>query len=184
MGRPVENRRGGPSASRSSGRKHRNKEKAKSKHHCTLEEVERLYKGTSKPAVLLYPLRTGPLRTQYLRRPKKKAESLVVVQLRTGVNGLRDILSRLRVLGETERCWCGTKKKTTAYFLLWCLEQEPRRQELRNLFQGRPLSIQHLLRSDIVRKTYKQVIMLGRFVQFTLVRSLLYGQVAPILETW
>ena len=54
MSRLVKNQRGGPSASKIGGRKHKNKEKAKSKHYCTLEEVERLYKGTSKPAVLSY----------------------------------------------------------------------------------------------------------------------------------
>ena len=63
MGRLVKNQKEGPSASKSFGQKHKNKEKAKSKHYCTLKEVERLYKGTSKPAVLLYPLRTRPLWT-------------------------------------------------------------------------------------------------------------------------
>jgi len=105
----------------------------------------------------------------------QKAESSVVVQLRTGVNGLGDTLSRLRVPGATERCRCGTGKETTAHFLLWCPEQEPRRQELRNLFQGRPLSIRRLLGSDMVRKTCKWVIMSGRFAQFTLAGSLLYN---------
>lgn len=106
----------------------------------------------------------------------RKAESSVLVQMRTGVNGLSTTLSRLRVPGETEECTCDEGRETTAHYLLWCRQQEPERQKLRAICRGRPLDIGRLLTEEsMVSEVCRWIIQTGRFKQFSLAGTFLYG---------
>ena len=60
-------------------------------------------------------------RTQKLHAELAKAESSLVVQMRTGVIGFADFLHRMGVPGyETPGCHCGHMRQTAKHILLFC----------------------------------------------------------------
>ena len=75
----------------------------------------------------------------------RKAESTVLVHLRTGRIGLCYFLKKARVPGyESDQCRCGTGKETPRHVLLDCLDEEEHREFLRES-QGRRLDFKTLL---------------------------------------
>ena len=72
-----------------------------------------------------------------LHKNLQKAESTMLVQLRTGRTGLRHFLSKARVPGyESGECSCGTGPETPRHVLLHCPHEEERRTVLREALGG------------------------------------------------
>jgi hypothetical protein len=73
----------------------------------------------------------------HLYKYLRKAESIMLVQLRTGRTGLRHFLSKARVPGyESEQCSCGTGSETPRHILLHCSHKADRRIVLREALGG------------------------------------------------
>jgi hypothetical protein len=59
----------------------------------------------------------------------KKAESLILVQTRTGRIGLAHFLAKARILGyENPTCRYGAEQETAEYTLLYCQIEKERRE--------------------------------------------------------
>jgi hypothetical protein len=110
-----------------------------------------------------------------LHKDLQKAESTMLVQLRTGRTGLRHFLSKARVPGyESEECSCGTGPETPRHILLHCPHETERRTALREAL-GSQLDLSRLL--DTPRGApvaSKWMIRSGRILQFQLAGALLY----------
>ena len=106
-----------------------------------------------------------------LHKDLQKAESTMLVQLRTGRTGLRHFLSKARVPGyESEECSCGTGPETPRHILLHCPHEEERRIVLRQAL-GRHLDLSRLL--DTPRDApiaRKWIFRSGRILRFQLER--------------
>ena len=63
----------------------------------------------------------------------------MLVQLRTGRIELKHFLKKARVPGyESDQCTCGTGQETPRHVLLDCLDEEERREILRETQEGKP----------------------------------------------
>ena len=80
-----------------------------------------------------------------LHRNLQKAESAMLIQLRTGRTGLNHFLHKARVPGhESDQCSCGTRPETPRHVLLHCLHETERRTALKEA-QGGQLDFFQLL---------------------------------------
>jgi hypothetical protein len=80
-----------------------------------------------------------------LHKNLHKAESAILVQLRTGRTGLSRFLHKARVPGhESDQCSCGTGPETSRHVLLHCLHEAERRTALKEA-QGGQLDFVQLL---------------------------------------
>ena len=106
----------------------------------------------------------------------QKAESSMLVQVRTGSIGLRKHLYRRRVPGfTTAQCPCGGGEETPRHMALFCEQEASRRNRLRPA-SGRPVTYGWLTGSPKGAKVFsKWMIKSGRLGQFSLARQLLYG---------
>ena len=85
---------------------------------------ERDGRATTRPADDLYHQRETLFRDKTLRRHRdlSKAESSLLVQIRTGAIGLRNFLFKQGVLGVlTPYCECGEGRETVEHLVVWCL---------------------------------------------------------------
>ena len=74
-----------------------------------------------------------------------KAESSILVQVRTGKISLRDFLFKRRVLGfDSPLCDCGQGRETTRHILVFCLRESERRGYLIQAL-GEPIDINRML---------------------------------------
>jgi hypothetical protein len=104
----------------------------------------------------------------------RKAESSMLIQMRTGVLGLGTTLSRLRVPGETEQCACGQGRETIEHFLIWCRRHD--RIAIRRVLGDQPMRRQEMLeKPELVKEVARWAIKTKRFAQFSLAESLLYS---------
>ena len=72
-----------------------------------------------------------------LHQGLRKAESSMLIQLRTGRTGLRHFLNKARVPGyELEQCSCGIGLETPQHVLLDCPQELERRGALRESWKG------------------------------------------------
>jgi hypothetical protein len=110
-----------------------------------------------------------------LHKGLRKAESSVLIQLRTGRTGLRHFLNRVRVPGyESGQCECDMGLETPRHVLLHCPHESERREALKES-QGGSLDFNRLL--DTPRGApvvSKWMIRSGRIPQFQLAGTLLY----------
>jgi|SRR5579862_451973 len=106
----------------------------------------------------------------------QKAESSILVQVRTGSIGLRKHLHRRRVPGfATAQCACGGGEETPRHIALVC-EQEINRRDRLRLASGRPVTYGRLTGTPKGAKVFSEwMIKSGRLGQFSLARQLLYG---------
>jgi hypothetical protein len=106
----------------------------------------------------------------------QKAESSMLVQVRTGSIGLRKHLHRQQVPGfTTAQCTCGGGEETPRHIALIC-EQEANRRDRLRLANGRPVMYRRLTSSPKGAKVFSEwMIKSGRLGQFSLARQLLYG---------
>ena len=103
----------------------------------------------------------------------RKAESSVLIQLRTGRIGLAHFLNKARVPEfDTGQCRCGHGAETPRHLLLYCPEEEDRREQLG------PRAVRSFVRllntQDGAAVAAKWVIQSGRLRQFEVASSLLY----------
>ncbi len=107
----------------------------------------------------------------------RKAESTVLVHLRTGRIGLRHFLKKARVPGyESDQCRCGTGQETPRHVLLDCPDEEERRESLRES-QGRRLDFKTLLDTNKgAQAASRWMIRTERIAQFQLAGQLLYEE--------
>jgi hypothetical protein len=104
----------------------------------------------------------------------RKAESSILVQMRTGVLGLGTTLSRLQVPGGTEWCACGQGRETIEHFLIWCRLHN--RIAIRRVLGDRPMWRRELLGDpELAKDVARWAIKTRRFGQFGLAESLLYS---------
>ena len=107
----------------------------------------------------------------------RKAESSVLIHLRTGRIGLGYFLRKVRVPGyESDQCRCGTGQETPRHVLLYCLDEEEHRELLRGA-QGQHLDFRKLL--DTVKGAQaasRWMIKSGRIAQYQLAAQLLYNK--------
>jgi hypothetical protein len=112
-----------------------------------------------------------------LHKHLHKAESTMLVQLRTGRTGLRHFLNKAQVLGyELEQCSCDTGLETSRHVLLYCLHEEERRTVLREAQRGQ-LDFARLLDTPKgAPLASKWTIRSGRILQFQAAGQLLYEE--------
>jgi hypothetical protein len=112
-----------------------------------------------------------------LHKGLRKAESSMLIQLRTGRTGLRHFLHKVRVPGyESGQCECDMGLETPRHVLLHCPHELERREALKES-QGGSLDFNRLL--DTPRGApvvSKWMIRSGRIPQFQLAGTLLYGE--------
>jgi hypothetical protein len=102
-----------------------------------------------------------------------KAESSVLVQFRTGRTGLAYFLNKVQVPEfNTAICCCGQAGETPQHLLLYCLEEEGRREELGP--RGNRSFPQLIGTLEGARITTRWAIQSGRLRQFNIANSLLY----------
>jgi hypothetical protein len=111
-----------------------------------------------------------------LHKTLRKAESSLLIQLRTECIGLKGFLFRRKVPGiESAQCECGDAIESPRHVLLHCNLEEDRRGELRRACNG-PLRFQQLLGDpNLTATAVRWVMCTGRLGQFSLARRLLYG---------
>lgn len=108
-----------------------------------------------------------------LHRKLKKAESSMLVQLRTGRIGLANFLNKARVPSyDTGMCQCNRGLETPRHLLVTCSLEEERRLEL-GPREGRNF-VRLLTSPRSVLTTTKWAILAGRIRQFSVAASLLY----------
>ena len=108
-----------------------------------------------------------------LHKNLKKAESSILVQLRTGRIGLAKFLHIAKVPSyDTGQCKCRQGDETPRHLLLFCKEEDDKR-ELLGPPQGRSL-VRLLDKEEGVPRTVKWVLQGGRIKQFAVAASLLY----------
>ena len=105
----------------------------------------------------------------------RKAESTMIIQLRTGYTGLAAVLRTLNVPGfDTGQCKCGQGKETVRHVLAHCSLEESRRHELRN--EDGFIDVTNLLSTEKgAAKAARWMISSGRLSQFALAGELLYS---------
>src|ERR1700730_448562 len=99
----------------------------------------------------------------------QKAESSMLVQVRTSSIGLRKHLHRRRVPGfTTAQCTCGGGEETLRHIALVC-GQETNRRDCLWLTSGRPVTYRRLTGSPKGAKVFSEwMIKSGRLGQFSL----------------
>jgi hypothetical protein len=104
----------------------------------------------------------------------KKAESTLLVQMRSGFVGLAATLRQLRVPGfESGICKCGRARETIRHLLVFCHEENHRREGL--ITDGR-LDVNKLINTEAgAAKVTRWVIQSKRLGQFDLAGVLLYS---------
>jgi hypothetical protein len=108
-----------------------------------------------------------------LHQELKKAESSVIVQLRTGRIGLAHFLHKARVPEyNTGQCQCGQGVETPRHLLLYCPIEEERRDAL-GVHQERTF-VRLLTTPKGAAKAARWTIQGGRLRQFQVAASLLY----------
>jgi hypothetical protein len=108
-----------------------------------------------------------------LHEDLKKAESSMLVQIRTEKTGLADFLHRIKVPGwETGQCECGAGLETARHVIRWCTLETDRRAQL---LSGGRLDYRRLTREDQTGRVARWLIRSGRLPQFSLANVLLYG---------
>jgi hypothetical protein len=112
-----------------------------------------------------------------LHKGLRKAESSMLVQLRTGRTGLRHFPNKVRVPGyESGQCGCGEGPETPRHVLLDCLHESERREALKESQKG-GLDFNKLLDTPVgVPVASKWMICSGRIPQFHVAGTLLYGE--------
>jgi hypothetical protein len=116
----------------------------------------------------------------------RKAESLLAIQLRTGVNGLDAFLFQVRVPSvPSPLCSCGGGRQTVKHVLIFCPRHSGAQHELRDE-QGHLPDFPKLLgTAEGLRKTTKLVMQRGILGQFRGGGDLLYGSplsLSPALD--
>ena len=103
-----------------------------------------------------------------------KAESSILIQVRTGKIGLADFLHLQKVPGfENNRCSCSNAPETVRHVIVHCNKENERRIALRN--DGRPIDYNWLTNTNMgAKRLTKWLIQGGRLKQFSLASSLLY----------
>ncbi len=116
----------------------------------------------------------GPPERKGLRIHKtlRKAESSVLIQLRSRKAGFNDFLFRAGVPGRTKDCPCGAPRETVPHVLLICPLEDARRTQA--FGEERPSLSQMLFDPDWIPRTTRWIIQSGRLPQFSLASSLLY----------
>lgn len=111
-----------------------------------------------------------------LHKTLKKAESTMLIQLRTECIGLKGFLYRRRVPGvESALCECGNAPETPQHVLLWCSIRTETRRLLRGSEIG-PLNFRQLIDDPrLAANTARWMIQTNRLRQFALADRLLYG---------
>lgn len=108
-----------------------------------------------------------------LHRGLKKAESSILIQLRTGRIGLAHFLHKARVPAyDTGQCQCGQGAETPRHILLYCPIERERRDAL-GARQERTF-VRLLNTPEGAAKAARWTIQGGRIQQFLVARSLLY----------
>jgi hypothetical protein len=115
-----------------------------------------------------------------------KAESLLAIQLRKGVNGLDDFLFQARVPSvPSPLCSCRGGQQTVKHVFIFCPGHFGARHELRDE-QGHLHDFSKLLgTAEGLQKTTKWVMQRGILGQFRGARDLLYGyflSLSPALD--
>ena len=112
-----------------------------------------------------------------LHKGLKKAESSMLIQLRTGRIGLNYFLNKAKVPGyESGQCSCNRGPETPRHILIYCPKERRRRTTLRDP-QGGHINFNNLLDSAKgAQLTSKWMIQSGRLHQFQLAQSLLYEE--------
>jgi len=105
----------------------------------------------------------------------RKAESLALVQLRTGCIELAYFLHKACVPEiESGLCSCGNGSETPRHMLIYCNKENIQREELKRASKDR-LNLRKLLDTpEGARVTSRWVLNLGRLPQFSLAKALLY----------
>lgn len=112
-----------------------------------------------------------------LHKGLRKAESSVLIQLRTGRTGLRHFLNKVRVPGhESGQCSCGEGLETPRHVLLQCPDESERREALKESQKGELDFIKLLDTPAGAPVASKWMIRSGRIPQFHLAGALLYGE--------
>jgi hypothetical protein len=112
-----------------------------------------------------------------LHRNLQKAESAMLIQLRTGRTGLSHFLHKARVPGhESDQCSCGTGPETPRHVLLHCPHEAERRTALKEAQGGQLDFVQLLDTPKGATLATKWMIQSGRIHQFQLAGSLLYKE--------
>ena len=112
-----------------------------------------------------------------LHKGLQKAESSMLIQLRTGRTGLRHFLNKVRVPGyESGQCECDMGLETPRHVLLYCPHESERREALKES-QGGSLDFNRLLDTPTgALAASKWMIRSGRIPQFQLAGTLLYKE--------
>jgi hypothetical protein len=118
-------------------------------------------------------------RTLEIHKNLKKAESSILIQIRTGCIGLSPFLYKMKVPGvESATCRCREGDETPEHVALWCPEEEENRGDLwiKELGErGRPRMRQLCGTPEGAPRISRWFIKTGRLGQFSLARDLLYG---------
>jgi hypothetical protein len=116
------------------------------------------YEGDSGPRILGFDKQR-----LHLHRGLSKAESSILIQLRTGKVGLNRFLHLARVPGVGKECECQGDIESVRHFLLACP---------RFVRQHRSGSLSRLLSDkSLVKEVARWAICTGRFEQFSFVRG-------------
>ena len=123
------------------------------------------------------PSNTPPTKaTLGLHTGLQKAESVLLVQARTGQIRLAQFLNSRRVPGyETASCQCGGGHETPRHIALYCPIERHRKHELKDS-AGRTQAFPALVGTNIGAKAFVRWMMLSnRLSQFSLARRLLFS---------
>jgi hypothetical protein len=106
----------------------------------------------------------------------RKAESILLVQIRTGKIGLAQFLYSRRVPGyPTANCLCRGGHETPRHIVLYCIQERHRRQELKDQ-AGRAQAYPVLTGTKKgIKDLVQWIILSGRLGQFSLASRLLYS---------
>jgi hypothetical protein len=106
-----------------------------------------------------------------------KAQSSLLVQVRTGVIGLRDFLFKQNVPISTPYCSCGEGRETVEHLVIWCpILPKPRTWPTREIRTHRDLSL--VLQGEgsrnlrLLKKVLGWLMDSGRLVEYKLARRL------------
>ncbi len=114
----------------------------------------------------------------------RKAESLLAIQLRSGINGLDAFLFQARVPSvSSPLCSCGRGRQTAKHVLIFCPQHSGARHELRDELGHLPDFSRLLGTADGLRKTTTWVMHRGILGQFRGARSMLYEPPTSVSPT-